>query len=655
MIIENIPARNAAQLLDIAALASGKYLTRREDGTLAADHALNTIQASRYLDTDPSVADQTAKLNALLAEGVPVKLPPVPIRVDGTLLPTDRARLLGSGWGNVFYASNPARAGTILVAASSSTARCIAYNGNNGAGMSIEDLVIRGPDFALAEESKLEGAIGIDIFNYADFVTIRNVAIRGFSQCMRLSQMHSSVFENIHLIGGAVHCLLIDRGVYNCAFRNLFAQRANESGFATDAMLPSNICITNSTVDAGQDSHTISFDCPLQDETGPVLGGTHQNTYFEKCYNIGYRGETVHTNGGGFGFRFGPRAKAITVKAKLEPYNGAQPKASALIEAGAEDIDFDVKVPQWVVNKGVVDQSGTRNHVLINKIGNGRVGVVKAAGAGAVTDKDFPFSPPVGTEGISGNTLYKRGADRWYSLPLTPAANLAIADLLTAYWKFDEAEGATRVDSVSGLVASDGSWPVTQQAGKRNFAAGFNGATFSNFLAVPHHDNLNVAGYDHTWVCWVYVDSYAANFGIVSKWAAGELAYQLVYRDGAFRYEASPNKTGILAVAAAPSSSAATWIQIAGGYSVATGRIFIKVNNLARVEVYDPGSPPVDSTAALRFGHSEVEGYGYWHLPGRIDAPQLFRSRPGQGGALSDAQLDAMHAAGPGMGNDFGF
>jgi hypothetical protein len=193
---------------------------------------------------------------------------------------------------------------------------------------------------------------------------------------------------------------------------------------------------------------------------------------------------------------------------------------------------------------------------------------------------------------------------------------------MAAHWSMEEASGS-RLDDHGGNTLADNN-TVTRTAGTVGFAAQFVAAS-SEYLSIADNAALSMGDIDLTISAWVYLDTKAANMGILGKWSGANPEYLLWYETAADRISILVRNTANSAQTTQRANTfgavpTATWLHVVAWHD--------SVNNLVGISV-NAGTPDTiahtggvrDSTQAFEIGRFNSANY----FNGRIDQPAIWK------------------------------
>ncbi len=240
-----------------------------------------------------------------------------------------------------------------------------------------------------------------------------------------------------------------------------------------------------------------------------------------------------------------------------------------------------------------------------------------------------------------------------FTLPVNAGLANALSDNLRAYWKLDETSG-TRYDSVSANDLSDSN-TVTQNTGMLAYAAQFTAAN-NEYLIRGDNATLSTGDVDFTIAFWVRLDSKATLQNFVSKTGSNDREYTVYYYPSSDRFEGIVSSTGNTWDGAAiqannlGSPAIGVWYFIVFWHDSILDTVNIQVNNGA-VNSANWVSGVRDGVASFVLGADNGGVGGY--LNGRIDGVGWWKSTPGGGGVLTQAQRDMLWNNGAGCDYPF--
>jgi hypothetical protein len=200
---------------------------------------------------------------------------------------------------------------------------------------------------------------------------------------------------------------------------------------------------------------------------------------------------------------------------------------------------------------------------------------------------------------------------------VTPVLSSTLNDQLIAFWRLEEADGGSRVDSYGSNHLSDyGS--VAQIAGKIGNGADFSG---SNYLYVGSNVLLTPGDTGFTIACWVKLDANDGNFGLVTKAtgtdATSEYRLELLgsnyYRFITYR---TGGGAGIINATNFGLPPTGAWQLVIAWHDAINDSIGIQVNNGTPNTVYESGGVRTTSTV---FNLGALNS-SIWLLDGKLDA-----------------------------------
>lgn len=210
-----------------------------------------------------------------------------------------------------------------------------------------------------------------------------------------------------------------------------------------------------------------------------------------------------------------------------------------------------------------------------------------------------------------------------------------IKDLILAYWKMGEVNGASRASSVDSNYVLTNNNGATQVAGKVGNATNFASAS-SQSLSVAS-DSVLVSDFNRSFTIagWVRLTTKSADMGIVGK--GGE--YALRYFQSGDRFRFYGNSNGGANYDALGSPSTATWYFFVCGFDAITKKQFFSINNGTMAEqLLTAGGT---SSNAFEIGKNTAQGG--WFLNGDVDAVGYWKRR------LAQWEIDYLYNSGSGI------
>lgn len=236
------------------------------------------------------------------------------------------------------------------------------------------------------------------------------------------------------------------------------------------------------------------------------------------------------------------------------------------------------------------------------------------------------------------------------------AAGNGLLNNLIAYWPLNEAGGANNALDLhsNALHLTQNSSPGADTGKVYATARTFNGT--SQYFSRASEALLQTGDVDFTIAAWVYLSSKNTfAFAIAQDGAgnsAGDRVYSIVYDQPHDRYTANvfiatdSIKTATANTYGSPALN--SWTLLIAWHDASGDTINISANNGTADSAATEGSLQSASntpvTVARRFSSTVP---GYW--TGRIGPVAMWKSAPGGGGVLSEAQRTALYNGGAGL------
>jgi hypothetical protein len=259
--------------------------------------------------------------------------------------------------------------------------------------------------------------------------------------------------------------------------------------------------------------------------------------------------------------------------------------------------------------------------------------------------------------GLTGGTLYhyrvkSKDAAGNPAIPVIGTFTTTV-DLLTgliSMWQLGEPGTANRIDSVGSndlLVAS----AVTSVAGKSGLgnATHFPGIAGTSNLQIPSNPSLQTGDIDYTVAFWVKLDDKASDRDFLGKSGGFMLdEYIIGYESASDRFRfticgGSPIVYTTLLSTSAGSPSTGTWYLIVCWHDMATGKIYLQVNNGAIDEALRT-EPMFSGAAPFSVGMYNNAGADINLLIGTMDEIAFWKNR-----AVTAAVRNSMWNGGAGL------
>ncbi len=237
----------------------------------------------------------------------------------------------------------------------------------------------------------------------------------------------------------------------------------------------------------------------------------------------------------------------------------------------------------------------------------------------------------------------------WNSLFGSSFSSLSLLTSLISYWRLDEPSGS-RFDAHGTNHLTDNN-TVDWYIGKHRACGNFE-ASNSEYLTIASNSTLQGGDTDFSFSCWVYLESKAALYPIVSKFddnLSNLREYMLNYDDVGDRFvfhvnDAVGNNTTIDADALG-SPSTSTWYHIVAWHDSVANTINIQVNNGTVDSVAcSHGSGTTAVTFMIGYFSDGAAGR-YWD--GLIDSVGMWRK------VLSASEREALYNGGYGLDYPF--
>jgi glucose/arabinose dehydrogenase len=210
-------------------------------------------------------------------------------------------------------------------------------------------------------------------------------------------------------------------------------------------------------------------------------------------------------------------------------------------------------------------------------------------------------------------------------VPCAPATGLVGA------WGFDEASGATAVDSSSRGNAGTITGATRTASGRHGAALSFDGVNDSVAVADSNSLDLTNRATIEAWVNPAVLGDWRT---VALKEQSAQLVYALYANNDVGRPSGHLFTTGDLSTSGANALPVNTWSHLAMTWDGTTQRLYVNGTQTASRAV---GGTLVNSTGALRFGGNNV--WGEW-FSGRLDEIRIYNR------ALTAGEVQADMAAG---------